>query len=578
VNRIDELTLKLADGSIAIEERRELEGLIRGNPEAAQAHASMLDLIASLRGESPGADVTQKVLDRIHERISEKIEVGVLRKIRARSALPAARAVVPSRRPIPWIMAVAAAAAILVAVAVAVFSPAREEKGDEGIAQRPPKVVVPSPPAPPKEEPPAPKKEEKAPPPVEPLKIEKPAPSPPAPEKKPNLPAPPADPKPAPPPSLEVPKPAPPAETAVVVATLEKAEGVDLVVNGQKRPAKAGAELLEGQGFEVGEKGEAVVRYADGTRFDLRPRSAVRGFTLKEGKSVELQRGILAAQVAEQAADRPFVILTPQAEVRVVGTTLRVSVDPEADGATHVEVTEGKVRVRRLSDGKTVDVARSGAVLVSKGTAALAAHPATGLLAHWTLDEKAGTKALDSSGNLFHAELKGETGWTAGRIGGGLRLGPGGFLSVRGFQAPEAFTVSFWVYQAKLNADQDWFLNFGSNDFFLMREGNMDPRQVRTGFENPQQFLTVASVVQARQWVHIAVTFDGAETRLYENGGLVGNKKMTRREIHPDATFGRVGPGSEVVMDDIRIYDRAVPATDIQRILAGVHPVPAGRR
>ena len=568
MNRVDELTLKLLDGTLTGEERMELERLVRDDAGAARAHAEMLDLVAAIRGEGPMADVAGRTLDRIHERITEKIEVGVMHQIRQRGKerASARRIVVPRRRNPVWMIGVAAAV-VIVAVAVALMIPSpRPPEGEARVAPsrkiEPPVPPPPAPEPPVREAPPPPKVETPVPPPPipEPVrKVDKPAPvPPPVVEKKP-------EPKPEPVP--EPPKPVVPLETIVVVATIEKAESATVLGKGGKAAAKAGQDLLQGQGLDA--EGPVSLKYPDGTRVELRPKTLVREFTLNGGKGIDLARGVLLAQVSDQPADRPMTVVTPLAEVRILGTAFKVSVDPETEGTTQVEVTEGKVRVKRLADGKTVDVARGGVVSVGKGTEALAAHLSAGLVAHWTLDEKAGTKALDVSGNLMHAEAKGDIGWVPGRMGGGLRFGGGGQLTVRGFKAPELFTVAFWVYQAKLTADQDWFLNFGSNEFFLMREGNMDPRQVRTGFENPQQFLTVASVVRARQWTHLAVTFDGAETRLYENGASVGSKKMVRKELRPDVTFGRVGPGSEAVMDDIRIYDRALLPADLARVMAG---------
>ncbi|HLF93053.1 MAG TPA: FecR family protein, partial [Planctomycetota bacterium] len=380
MNRVDELTLKLLDGTLTGEERMELERLVRDDAGAARAHAEMLDLVAAIRGEGPMADVAGRTLDRIHERITEKIEVGVMHQIRQRGKerASARRIVVPRRRNPVWMIGVAAAV-VIVAVAVALMIPSpRPPEGEARVAPsrkiEPPVPPPPAPEPPVREAPPPPKVETPVPPPPipEPVrKVDKPAPvPPPVVEKKP-------EPKPEPVP--EPPKPVVPLETIVVVATIEKAESATVLGKGGKAAAKAGQDLLQGQGLDA--EGPVSLKYPDGTRVELRPKTLVREFTLNGGKGIDLARGVLLAQVSDQPADRPMTVVTPLAEVRILGTAFKVSVDPETEGTTQVEVTEGKVRVKRLADGKTVDVARGGVVSVGKGTEALAAHLSAGLVA-----------------------------------------------------------------------------------------------------------------------------------------------------------------------------------------------------
>lgn len=74
---------------------------------------------------------------------------------------------------------------------------------------------------------------------------------------------------------------------------------------------------------------------------------------LEEGKRCALRRGTLEAEVAPQAPDRPLVVLTPHAEVRVLGTRFVVAVEPDR---TRVDVREGRVRLTRARDQATVEV------------------------------------------------------------------------------------------------------------------------------------------------------------------------------------------------------------------------------
>lgn len=68
------------------------------------------------------------------------------------------------------------------------------------------------------------------------------------------------------------------------------------------------------------------------------------------GKRIELRKGALSASVAPQR--QPLVIVTPQAEVRVLGTKFTLS----TGAFTRLAVTEGRVRLTRRSDGTSIEV------------------------------------------------------------------------------------------------------------------------------------------------------------------------------------------------------------------------------
>jgi hypothetical protein len=89
---------------------------------------------------------------------------------------------------------------------------------------------------------------------------------------------------------------------------------------------------------------EGEVSWADGTRLRTAP-----GTVLRSGDPLVLERGSFSAEVAPR--ERAFVVRTPDAEIRVLGTVLRVSAGP-----TRLEVAEGKVALKRLSDGMSVEV------------------------------------------------------------------------------------------------------------------------------------------------------------------------------------------------------------------------------
>ncbi|MBP85578.1 MAG: hypothetical protein CMJ64_02500 [Planctomycetaceae bacterium] len=70
-------------------------------------------------------------------------------------------------------------------------------------------------------------------------------------------------------------------------------------------------------------------------------------------KVLHLKEGNVASKVSPQSAANPMLVHTRTAMLEVLGTEFNV--ESEVD-ATSLNVTEGKVRLKRLSDGRTVDV------------------------------------------------------------------------------------------------------------------------------------------------------------------------------------------------------------------------------
>jgi ferric-dicitrate binding protein FerR (iron transport regulator) len=491
-----------------------------------------------------------------------KADVAASSRIPSASWMQAARRARAPRR--LWIPAAAAAAAIVALALAFVMRPDPPPPLVRTIPVPPPRPEASKPPPEPEPAPEPPRPP--APLPSAPAPKPEPPPPPPAVPDTPPKAAPPEPPKPV----VEPPRSAPPEKrvTVTVVAKLVEAQGE--VWDAAKGAVKPGTGLLAGQGLVTG-RGRAAVEFPDGTRIELGARTTVKEIRESEdsGKRVAVGAGIVTAKVARQAPGRAAVFSTPQGEARVLGTALRLAVDEKA---VRVDVLEGRVRFAR-ADGKSVDLTAGTFVTAAPGQD-LAKANATGLVAHWKLDDG----GADASGNLVHGELKGAAETSPGRLGGGVKFGPAGHLSVPDFQLPEQFTAAFWVWQTALTREQDWLLNFGNNQFILIREGNMDARQIRVGWhEAPQDFVTVGSAIQPRQWAHFAATYDGAELRLFVNGQSVGSKKGGRRAAGPGLAVGRMGAGGEGLIDDVRVYDRALSAPEIQSVLRGGSALPVRR-
>jgi hypothetical protein len=138
-----------------------------------------------------------------------------------------------------------------------------------------------------------------------------------------------------------------------VVARLERVRGE--IRAGGRPKAKEGLELRAGEALETtGPESSTALRFADGTLLQLDGDTRLgRVADTESGKVVDLLQGAVAAEVVKQPAGRALVLTTPHAEARVLGTRLRLAVEPDG---TRLEVREGRVRFTRTRDGSTAEV------------------------------------------------------------------------------------------------------------------------------------------------------------------------------------------------------------------------------
>jgi ferric-dicitrate binding protein FerR (iron transport regulator) len=145
-------------------------------------------------------------------------------------------------------------------------------------------------------------------------------------------------------------------EDPVATAVVELVDGGAFRLKEQERiGVAAGESLFLKEGIETGPKARALLRFEDGTRLELGPATTLRNLRLEGGKQIQLAEGTLRAKVAKQPVGMPMRIQSPDAEATVLGTTLKLAVDPDRRKGTRLEVEEGKVRLSTLA-GKAVDV------------------------------------------------------------------------------------------------------------------------------------------------------------------------------------------------------------------------------
>src|SRR5438874_8400922 len=84
-----------------------------------------------------------------------------------------------------------------------------------------------------------------------------------------------------------------------------------------------------------------------------------------------------------------------------------------------------------------------------------------------------------------------------------------------------------------------------------------------------EQYSRGTSALALNTWTHLAGTYDGATLRFYVNGAQVTSRALTGSIVSSTAPL-RIG-GNSVwgeyftgAIDDVRVYNRALSATEIQ--------------
>ncbi|MEO6742798.1 MAG: FecR family protein [Chthoniobacteraceae bacterium] len=148
------------------------------------------------------------------------------------------------------------------------------------------------------------------------------------------------------------------------IVSLENVSGAVSWSDGAGVPNSAlknGAALTEGTLTVEGEGASAQMRFADGTLITF-PGDSEVAFSDDGQKRLVLRRGTFTAQVTPQPRGKPMLVRTATAEMEVLGTVFAVSAEA---GDTSLNVESGRVKLRRLVDGKDIEVASQQSVVAS---------------------------------------------------------------------------------------------------------------------------------------------------------------------------------------------------------------------
>lgn len=203
------------------------------------------------------------------------------------------------------------------------------------------------------------------------------------------------------------------------------------------------------------------------------------------------------------------------------------------------------------------------------------------LLAWWHLDETTGTTAKDATTNGHDGTIdtvklgvKGVWGTGFEFKNGRVKINKLGKLNIT-----KAITISAWIKPTSLpgvganKKDHHFIVNrHGASDFYRLSMKNTgDTMMVLESSMPISSFPKFSSSKLAlSKWNHVAATYDGATTKIYLNG-VLENQNAIKAAIK-GSTSGWVelgnndvkGRGYEGAMDEVRLFDRALNATEVK--------------
>ncbi len=199
-----------------------------------------------------------------------------------------------------------------------------------------------------------------------------------------------------------------------------------------------------------------------------------------------------------------------------------------------------------------------------------------GLIGWWTFDEEGdGPVAFDHSGHRLGGALTRIK--RAPGQGGRALVCDGGGVTVPGnprLSPTNALSVECWVRTEKAGQPNAWMVNrvFGGGETAGYRMGVVNGHPC---FQVPvtawSHHLRASVPLPVGRWVHLAGTFDGTTMRIYVDGEERGSMERAGPVGATDArlVLGNFDVGHPAHfdgwLDDVRIYDRALPPEAIRR-------------
>ena len=199
----------------------------------------------------------------------------------------------------------------------------------------------------------------------------------------------------------------------------------------------------------------------------------------------------------------------------------------------------------------------------------------------WKLDDASGTTAADASKHGRKGALQGGLAFDkdsdAGRVGKALKFdGKAGTVEITGYKGVTGArprTVAAWI---KTKASRGEILSWGEGEFGKMFTFGFI--RGRVGVTPSGGYLYMNDPVNDDAWHHVAAVVEEAErpnlhdhVKLYKDGELAAIHDIGLLDLWPldtgDKLDLRIGRGFTGLIDEVRLYDRALSADEIKALV-----------
>ena len=239
-----------------------------------------------------------------------------------------------------------------------------------------------------------------------------------------------------------------------------------------------------------------------------------------------------------------------------------------------VPTPQGSDQFSSWSDGgarsHTITIAATNQTLTATFNA-----PVPGLVAAYGFSDGAGTTLSDVSGRGHPGTLSGPTWSASGHSGGALAFdGVNDFVSIADHSELDlttGMTLEAWVNPSALGTA--WrtvlFKEQAAHMTYALYANSSTTRPTGQAYVGGQRDARGPTALTTGAWTHLAVSYDGATLRLYVNG----TQAATLATSGPMAvSTGPLKLGGNAIwgewfagrMDDVRVYNRALSASELQ--------------